>query len=201
MKKILLALAAIPAVMLASDASAQPGYGARGDMGIGVQLDNLDARLDAGVQAGAISSGEQRRLRYQMRDLRQLEERYARNGIDRQERATLQQRLIALRQDVRRAGGSNWGNRYGWDDNDWNGRGDGNYGQRDGNYGRGGGYGGYGRGLRVGDSIPRELHGSLYSATRLGYRDRGNIQFRSDGRQVYEINVRTNRIVRINPIR
>ncbi len=194
MKKILLALAAIPAVVLASDAAAQPGYGARGDMGIGVQLDNLDARLDAGVQAGAISNSEQRRLRYQMRDLRQLQERYARNGIDRQERATLQQRLIALRQEVRRAGGSNWGNRYGWDDNDWNGRGDGNY-------GRGDGYGNYGRGLRVGDTIPRELRGSLYNATRLGYRDRGNIQYRSDGRQVYEINVRTNRVVRIHPIR
>lgn len=194
MKKILLALAAIPAVMLASDAAAQPGYSARGDMGIGVQLDNLDARLDAGVQAGVISSSEQRRLRYQMRDLRQLEARYARNGIDRQERAELRQRLGALRQEVRRVGGSGWGNRYGWEDNDWNGRGDGNY-------GRGNGYDGYGRGLRVGDTIPRELRGSLYGAARWGYRDRGNIQFRSDGRQVYEINVRTNRVIRIHPIR
>ena len=196
MKKILLALAAIPAVVLASDsAAAQPGYGARGDMGIGVQLDNLDARLDAGVQSGAISGSEQRRLRYQMRDLRLLQERFARNGIDRQERATLQQRLIALRQEVRRAGGSNWGNRYGWDDNDWNGRGDGNY-------GRGDPYGGYGRGgLRVGDIVSRDLRGSLYNATRLGYRDRGSIQFRSDGRQVYEIDVRTNRVIRIHPIR
>lgn len=194
MKKILLALAAIPAVLLASDAAAQPGYGARGDMGIGVQLDNLDARLDAGVQAGVISSSEQRRLRYQMRDLRQLEARYARNGIDRQERAELRQRLGALRQEVRRVGGSGWGNRYGWDDNDWNGRGDGNY-------GRDNGYDGYGRGLRVGETIPRELRGSLYSAARWGYRDRGNIQFRSDGRQVYEINVRTNRVIRIHPIR
>lgn len=194
MKNILVALAAMPAVVLASDAAAQPGYGARGDMGIGVQLDNLDARLDAGVQAGVISNGEQRRLRYQMRDLRQLEARYSRNGIDRQERAELRQRLGVLRQEVRRVGGAGWGSRYGWEDNDWNGR-------RDGNYGRDNGYNGAWSGLRVGETIPRELRGSLYGAARWGYRDRGNVQFRSDGRQVYEIDARTNRVIRIHPIR
>lgn len=191
MKKIWLTLAAIPALALASNAAAQPGYAARDDMGIGIQLDNLDARLDAGVQAGVISRGEQRRLRYQMRDLRQLEERYSQNGIDRQERATLRQRLTALRQEVRRVGGSGWGNRYGWEDNDWNGRGSG-YSDRGDRYDRG---------LRVGEIIPRELRGSLQSAARHGYRDRRNVHFRTDGRRVYEIDARANRVIRIHPIR
>ncbi len=194
MKKILLALAAIPAAILASDAAAQPGYGARDDMGIGVQLDNLDERLDAGVQAGVISNSEQRRLRYQMRDLRQLEARYSRNGIDRQERADLRQRLAALRQEVRRVGGSGWGNRYGWEDDDWN-RG------RDGYAGRGDRYEGSGRGLRIGDVVTREVRGSLSGAARWGYRDGGNVYYRTDGRRVYEINARTNRVIRIHPVR
>lgn len=197
MKKTLLALAAVPAVMLASDAAAaQPGYGSRGNVEIGGQLDNLDARLDAAVQAGVIDRGEQRRLRYQMRDLRQLEARYAANGIDRQERAILRQRLAALRQEVRRAAGSGWSNRYGWEDNDWD-------------RGPGSGYGGYdgprpgqiGRNLRVGDPVSSALRGSMTDGARWGHRDRRGIYFLSDGRRVYEVNARTNRVTRIHPIR
>lgn len=246
MNKFLLAAVAIPAMALASDVSAQPNLNAGGAVAIQTRLANLEARIDAGIQAGVIDRNEARNLRRQTRDLRQLELSYSRNGLTRQERQTLQQRLRTVRDQVRLAGGDGWGNRYGWNDDDFDGYGSG-YGQVYGNtgyttdrygnripvqtyttdrygnrieadvYGRGGPYepvptnrsggilggllGSGSGGFGIGDIISGVLGRSLGGATNYGYRDRADVYFRSDGRQVYEIDARTNTVIRIHPIR
>lgn len=259
MNKFLLAAVAIPAMALASDASAQPSYNTGGAVAVQNRLANLEARIDAGVQAGVIDRAEARDLRRQTRDLRQLELSYNQNGLTRQERQTLQQRIRSVRDQVRLAGGEGWGNRYGWNDDDFDrdgssyGYGDTGYAtdrygnrvpaqtyttdrygnrvpvqtyetDRYGNrietnaYGRGGPYetaptanrpggvlggllGNSSGGLRIGDLITGVLGGSLGSASNQGYRDRNDVYFRSDGRQVYEIDARTNTVIRVHPVR
>lgn len=244
MNKFLLTLAAIPAIVLASNAAAQT----RGEVAIETRIANLEARINAGVQAGVINRNEASNLRRQMRDLRRLEISYSRDGLSRQEHATLQQRLRSVRANVRLAGGTDWSNRYGWNDNDFDAYGYGATGYTTDRYGnrvpvqayttdrygnrvpvqtyqtdrygnpvyqgQGGPYnpapttrqgllggllgsGGFG----IGDIISGLLGGSLSGASNLGYRDRSDVYFRSDGRQVYEIDARTNRVIRIHPIR
>jgi hypothetical protein len=258
MNKFLLAAVAIPAMALASDASAQTNFNAGGGASVQNRIVNLEARIDAGIQAGVIDRTEARNLRRQTRDLRQLEMSYSQNGLTRQERQALQQRIRSLRDQVRLAGGEGWGNRYGWNDEDFDrqayGQAYGNsgyttdrygnripvqtyttdrygnrvpvqtyatdrYGNRvqEGYSGQGGPYlpapntsaqgvlggllGNGSGGFRIGDLISGVLGGSLGGASNYGYRDRSDVYFRSDGRQVYEIDARTNTVIRVHPIR
>ena len=73
----------------------------------------------------------------------------------------------------------------------------------------GGGIGGIlggllgGRSLGVGDVITGAIGNVLRGGSNYGtqYRDNGSTYFRSDGERVYEIDVRTNQVVRIHPLR
>jgi len=243
MKKLLLSMAAVGAIAVAAPAAAQYGYGsnvnAGGAVGFSNRIAQLEARLNAGVQAGVIDRTESRELRMDLRDLRRLERQYSYNGLTQAERQDLQQRLRTVRQDLRLADGGRFDrdNRYGswndpyyedgyatrtdrnndgWDDRDYDrdGRID------DGYTGRGGPYeepydyacenrgviGGVidsvlGRGasncsLRVGQRATGNLY-SVPSQYRYQYRDGNGVYYRSDGRAIYQIDARTNAVLRV----
>ena len=85
-----------------------------GQPGTQNRLAQLDARLQAGIQSGAISSSEARPIRQQIRYLAQLEQRYSVDGLSQQERRDLQQRYRYTRQQLRAADPDN--SRYArWD--------------------------------------------------------------------------------------
>ena len=75
--------------------------------------------------------------------------------------------------------------------------------------GGGGGAGGVlgsilgGRSLGVGDVITSAIASALGGGSNYGtqYRDNSRTYFRTDGERVYEIDVRTNQVVRIHPVR
>ena len=215
MKKLLLSMAAMGALATAAPAVAQTGYyGTNVNTGVGIsnQIAQLDARLQAGISAGLIDRVEARELRMDLRDLRRLERQYSYNGLTQAERQDLRQRLRTLRQDIRLADNGRFDrdNRYGsWDDRDWN----------DGYSGRGGPYepgydtvcdtrGGIGGlidgvlgrdncySLRVGSRATGNLY-SVPSQYRYRYRDGNGVYYRSDGRAIYQIDARTNTVLRV----
>ncbi|HEX8224001.1 MAG TPA: hypothetical protein VF605_09315 [Allosphingosinicella sp.] len=216
MKKLLLSMAAVGAIAAAAPAAAQSGYynndvRAGGSVGMSNQIEQLDARLSAGIQAGLIDRREARDLRMDLRQLRQLERQYSYNGLTQAERQDLRQRLRSLRQEIRVADNGRFDrdNRFGsWDDRD------------DGYAGRGGPYepaydttvcdtrsgiGGVidsvlGRencyGMRVGSRATGNLY-AVPSQYRYRYRDGNGVYYRSDGRAIYQIDARTNTVLRI----
>jgi len=137
MKKILLAFAAIPAATMAVEASAQTNMNANGAVGVQNRILNLEARLNAGVQAGVIDAREHSILRSRLNELRAMERQYSMNGLTSSERRTLQNRIRSLRDEMRTAGGS-WANQYGWSDRELDvyGNAYGNSGVRTDQYGR-----------------------------------------------------------------
>lgn len=212
MKKVLLSMAAVGAIAVAAPSMAQYGtanVNAGGGMGIENRIARLDARINAGVQAGTIDRTEARTLRLQLRDIRQRERQYSRNGLSQQERADLQQRVRNFRDQLRLADGGRT-DRYGSNWND-----DGYYGQGgpyeavdcDNNNGSGLGgiidsiFGGGGNdncvtGLRVGQRVTGNL-GAVPWQYRNQFRDGGGVYYRSDGRAVYQIDARTHTVLRI----
>jgi hypothetical protein len=234
MKKTLLLAAAASALGAAVPAAAQyyqqpqryaqpygyqtytyPGqYGA--DTAFDARIGQLRARLDAGIQAGTIDPREAYRLRREMDDLQRVQARYSYNGLSTNERADLQRRIRAVRQDMRYADNGAWDRyeRYGYDDRSYYGpsAGAGYYGQG-GPYeevvceNRGGVAGvidtflGTNNCYRIGDRISTSGLYGVPSQYRGMYRDNGSIYYRSDGRAVYGIDARTNTIVSINPLR
>jgi Skp family chaperone for outer membrane proteins len=251
MKKLLILSIAGSALAMAAPAAAQyqnqgyanqgyanQGYAnAGGTVAIGNRIAQLDARLQAGIQSGAISRQEAQDLRLQLRQLRQLERQYSRNGLTQQERQDLQQRLRSVRQQLRTADSGRYDQdtRYGsWDDgsynqggyaqggynNGYNGQGGYNSqgGYNNGAYGQGGPYqeadevcqsrGGLGgvidsvigRDNCGGFQVGQRVSGGLYSVPneyRYQYRDGNGVYYRSDGRQIYQIDARTNTVVRV----
>ena len=233
MNKILLSMAAVGALAAAAPAAAQMGYGT--DVGFSNRIAQLEARFQAGVQAGLISRAEARDIRFQLRDIRRLERQYSFNGFTQAERQDLRARLREVRADIRLADNGRfdrdnrygmWNDRWyddglarvdrnrdGWDDRDFDrdGRID-----DDGYYGQGGPYdevvcenrGGIGGvidsvlgrencySLRVGARATGNLY-SVPSQYRYRYRDGNGVYYRSDGRAIYEIDARTNTVIRI----
>lgn len=216
MRKSLLALAALP--LLATPAAAQYGQtsvDARGGAGIDNRLVQLETRLDAGIRQGEIDDREARTLRRQLWQLRRTERMYSRDGLDRQERADLRMRLRTLRQDIRLADRGTYDRheQYGaYDDDDEN---DG----RGGYYGQGGPVEGDGwivdetggrttgipglignlfgvGGLEVGERVSGNLYAVPYEH-RDRFRDTPYVYFRSDGNRIYEIDARTQTVIRI----
>jgi multidrug resistance efflux pump len=133
MKKIITALAALSALGLAAPAVAQDrygndrGYGQSNNYGGGIEArtDQLRQRLQIGIQRGAISRQEATYLRDGIRQVTQLERQYSRDGLNRNERRFLQNRLQQLQQQIhaaeRNRDGRDW--RDGRDDrNDGDGR-------------------------------------------------------------------------------
>jgi hypothetical protein len=192
------------------------------------RLDALQTRLDAGIRSGAINRAEARTLRAQLRTLNRLHGNYAMNGITRQERQDLQLRLRNVRQEMRVADngaydryerygandefygeGGNYGrggpydsDGDGWDDRDCDRDGDIDSGSCD---TRRGGLGGFidsllgTGGLRVGQRASGNLYAVPYEY-RGRYRDSSNYVYRSDGRQIYQIDARSGVVMRVHPM-
>jgi hypothetical protein len=212
MKKLLTAMA-VSALAAAAPAAAQYSNqdvhaDARGGGSVETRIARLDARIEAGVRSGEISRSEARTLRNRLRDITRLERQYSRNGLSQQERADLRQRVRSFREELRMAGG--YGNgQYGYGDR-----------EDDGYYGQGGPYedidcdnGGGGLGgiidsifgggrdndcarLRVGQRATGNL-GAVPYEYRNQYRDGGGVYYRSDGRAIYQIDARTDTVIRI----
>ena len=244
MKKLLIAATALAALATAAPAAAQyanqGGYGnvnAGGAIGVQNRLARLDARIQAGVEAGTIDRSEARSLRMQLRDISRLERQYSRNGLSQQERADLQQRVRMFRDQLAMADGRG-GGQYGYNNGGYGNAGYGNRGYGNGGYGNGGyedpydgqggpyetyceddnrGGGGLGgiidsifgggnnrnndcvRGLRVGQRASGDLYG-VPSHLRYRFRDGGGVVYRSDGQNVYQIDVRTRTVLRVYDI-
>jgi hypothetical protein len=217
MKKLFLALTAIP-ILAAAPAAAQYSQGninAGGTVGIENRIAQLETRLEAGVRQGEIDRREARSLRQQLRQLRRTEQIYSRDGLDRQERADLRMRLSTLRQDIRLADRGTY-DRYeqygGYDDDRYDGRQSGYYGQGgpvegdgwvvDETGGRRAGIPGligslFGAGgLQVGQRATGNLYGVPFEY-RDQFRDSGSVYFRSDGNRIYEIDARTQTVIRV----
>lgn len=204
------------------------GYQNRGDnyrdddragANIAPRIEQMRLRIQAGVRSGAISRREAVSLRANLRSLTQLERQYSRSGLTNSERQELQTRLRALRQDVRRAdGGANsryddWDRQNDRDDDRYDDRGYGTDGRWDEDdrddddrqASQRGGIGGLidnvlGRNeatLQVGERAPSDLYGVPYEY-RDRYRDTSQSYYRSDGRQIYQIDARTQAVVRIH---
>jgi hypothetical protein len=249
-------MAAASTIAVAAPASAQyVNANAGGAVGIANRIAQLDARLNAGIQAGVIDRGEAMDLRAQLRDLRRVQSLYSRNGLSQQERMDLQARIRNVRADLRLADGGRFDrdSRYGWNDQ---GSGYDSYGSsvntnvtydrygnpintgatydrygnrvdtgvtydRNGNRvytGQGGPYeeaddyacvdrGGIagvidnvvGRGcssVRVGQRVSTNM-GAVPYEYRSQYRDGNGVYYRSDGRAIYEIDARTNTVLRV----
>lgn len=198
--------------------------GGRGNMS--ARIEQLRERIETGVQSGAISRREALSLRSSLRSLTQLERRYSRNGLNNEERQDLQRRLRSLRQEVRQADNGargrydDWDRQSGGDDDRYddrdgdrdNGRGydrdDSRYDDADDRYRepeQRGGLGGVIDGvlgrhpatLEVGQRAPSDLYGVPYEY-RDRYRDTDQSYYRSDGRQIYQIDARTRTVVRIH---
>lgn len=217
MNKLLLSMAAVGALAAAAPAMAQTGYygtNINTSAGISDRVAQLEARLNAGIQAGVISRTEARELRMDLRDLRRLERQYSYSGFTSAERQDLRSRLRALREDLRLADNGRYDrdNRYGmWNDPYYN---------SDVYTGQGGPYedvycdsnrggigglidGVLGRNddcrLRVGV----RAYGNLYSVPsqyRYRFRDGDGVYYRSDGRNIYQIDARTQTVLRVYDI-
>jgi hypothetical protein len=210
MQKLLIALGAASAIAIVSPAAAQwtnQTVDARAGASIQTRIAQLETRLQAGIQSGAIDRTEARTLRQQVRALTRLERQYARNGLTQQERRDLQQRLRAVRQQFRLADGGANGR---WADNDGDqgpyvGQG-GPYeevaGCEDGNGGILGGVlggifgGGDNNCVEAGERAPSNL-GAVPYELRNQFRDGNGIVYRSDGQRIYQIDVRTNTVLRV----
>ena len=255
MKKILFGMAAVSALAIGAPAAAQynngnyqtqggyyqnQGYG--NDSRAEMRIDQLQARLQAGVQSGSITRQEAVQLRAQLRQLNQLERQYSRNGIDVRERQDLQLRIRNFREQIRYAegrGNGRYGNQGQYDDRYGNQGGyDDRYGQqgridrdrdgyddrdydRDGRWDddvQGGVQGGYDRGYEqpnrgglggilgsilggnVGLRVGQRASGNLYDLPyeyRNQFRDGNGAYFRTDGRNIYQIDARSQTVVRV----
>jgi len=171
------------------------------------RIAQLDARLQAGIRAGAINRSEARVLAQQIYDLKRLERRYSYNGLTVRERQDLQARIRETRHEIRLADNYRYDRdtRYGSWDNSWD----------NGYYGQGGpvtydqvcerhgsGLSGvidnvFGRDcLQVGERAPSSLYELPYNY-RSRYPDYGSSYYRTDGRAIYEIDARTGRVIGI----
>lgn len=103
MNKLLLTVAAVPALAIVAPGAAQSQSSLAGTVGLDHRIGQLETRLEAGIRAGTIGRADARGLRRELRALRNLELQYRSGGLTREERADLQQRIRELRQDIRTA--------------------------------------------------------------------------------------------------
>jgi len=212
MKKILMTMAAVSALSIGVPAAAQYG---RGD--IQGRMQQLQVQLQAGVRSGAISRREAMPLDRQIREISDYARFNGRDGLNGRERRYLEQRMANLSQHIRyaeqtgdgrdmrygrgeryedgRAYGANEGyarearldrNGDGWDDRDFD---------RDGRIddGRDGEDGAY---LRVGQRISGNF-AEMPVRYRDRYRDSDGSYYRYDRGNIYQVDARTDLILRI----
>jgi hypothetical protein len=252
MKTLLITASALGMLAISAPAAAQysqPTYqnqmATSANANVAARIEQLQLRLDTGLQTGAISPAEAAPLRQQIRSLRRTERLYSRNGLSGQEVAALQQSIRSVRQQLRAAdngangryndwdrqdaygyGNQNNGygntgglidqNRDGWDDRDYNRNGrldDDNVGQPyQQGYAQGypqpvqqGGIGGLINqvlgvgGLQVGQRVTSNL-GAVPYQYQGQYRDGNGVYYRSDGRQIYQVDARSQTVVRVFPM-
>lgn len=118
MKKVILSAVAVLTVAAALPAAAQAYYGGTYDQygrpqhdprayhqqawtPIGVRFERLDNRIERGLERGLLTRREAGSLRYEFRQLVQLERHYGRGGLSYNERADLERRLDRLSQRIR----------------------------------------------------------------------------------------------------
>jgi len=102
MRKILTSAVLLSSLVAFAPADAQRyGYGNGFGGGIERQLDQIVTRIRRAEDRGAISRREESRLLLEARQIRQLRNVYARNGLSRWEVRDLESRLQRLRQHVR----------------------------------------------------------------------------------------------------
>lgn len=220
MKTLLIAMTAVSAIAVAAPAAAQWGNQNQVNANAGANIESriaqLETRLQAGIQSGAIDRTEARTLRTQVRALSRLQYQYSRNGLTQQERQDLQQRLRSVRQQFRMADGGANGRWADNDDNYYPGQsypGQGGYTGQGGPYeevrdcegNRGGIFGGviggiFGGGsddcVEAGERAPANLQ-AVPSQLRGQFRDGNGIVYRTDGQRIYQIDVRTNTVLRV----
>lgn len=110
MNKHLLAAAAVAALSSAAPASAQVGniiqqgiQGLLGGGGINNRLATLESQISISFQRGEISQAEAARLQSELSQLRQLDQSFRIDGLNRAERSELQQRLQVLERRIQQA--------------------------------------------------------------------------------------------------
>ncbi len=124
MKSYLLAAAAVAAISSAAPASAQSGILGQGIQqllggGVNTRLASLENQIRASFQRGEISRTEAGRLQNELFQLRQLEQSYRNDGLNRFERSDLQQRVQMLERRIQEARfNDNIGNDDRFDDDD-----------------------------------------------------------------------------------
>ena len=208
-------MAAVGAIAVAAPAASQTWSNANAGMGISNRIAQLDARISAGVSTGEISRSEARSLRMEVRQLRNLERQYSYNGLTQREREDLRSRLRELREDIRIADNGRYDrdSRYGmWNDPYYNsdvysGRGGPYEEPYCDNYNRGG-IGGLidgvlGRNDNCGLRVGARAYGNLYSVPsqyRYRFRDGNGVYDRSDGRNIYQLDARTQTVLRVYDI-
>lgn len=211
MNRLFLAMTALTAIA-AAPAAAQYGRPDvnSGDSRFDERFDQLEDRIEAGIRSGEIDRSEGRSLRRQLRQLERTEDLYSRDGLDQRERAHLRTQMQNLRQEIRLADGGR-GDRYDqWGSSDWNDNGyygqggpvegngwvvDETGGRAEGVPGLIGSFLGIG-GLQVGQRVSGNLYAVPYEY-RDQFRDSSNVYFRSDGRRIYEIDARTQTVLRV----
>jgi len=128
MNKVLLPLAVAAAIAaVATPAAAHPhnAYGNHGRVNLQRLIDQREAQIDRAINIaarhGQISRFEERRLDLELRNIKRIESRYRRGGLDAREYADLNNRLarlqfnlqVAVRDDNRRYG-YGYGQNYNW---------------------------------------------------------------------------------------
>jgi hypothetical protein len=196
-------------------------YGTNGDVygaaDFGTRLGQLQTRLDAGIRSREISSSEASSLRMQLSQLATLERQYARNGFTAAEQSDLQRRISSTRQEMRIADRGRYdsyeraGDWSEYDDDYATTAVGGPYEevecQSRGGLGNVGSIGGILQtvlggaatsdcGLRVGQRAPDNLSAVPYEY-RDQFRDGNGIYYRTDGRSIYQIDSRTNNVLRV----
>ncbi len=200
----------------------QNQYANQGNANLSARIDQLRVRLQAGVQNRSITRSEAAPIREQIRQLNQLERQYGANGLSGQERADLQRRIRIVRQQLRIADNGANGRYAQWDTDDRYEQGyQQGYGQGYPPYpqqGYGQGYPpyqqGYGQpvqqggvagilnsllgsgGLQIGQRAPGNLYAVPYQYQGQ-YRDGNGVYYRSDGRRIYQIDARSQTVVRV----
>jgi hypothetical protein len=234
MIKSLVSLAGLPLLALAAPASAQyyptnqnqyanqNQYGNQTNAKLTVRINQLQIRLQEGVQAGTITRGEATPIRQQIRDLTRLDRQYSANGYTGQERAALQQRIRQVRQQLRVADNGANGRYNQWDVEDGYTQGYQQPNQQGYNQGyqqpyqqgyqqpqqgyqqpqqQGGIAGVIGQLLGVGGlQVGQRVSGNLYGVPtqyQNQYRDGNGVYYRSDGRRIYQIDARNDTVIRI----
>jgi Spy/CpxP family protein refolding chaperone len=127
MKRVILSMAAVAAMATALPAAAQ-GYGPQGfgTQGWGARFndDRIEMRINQGIRDGSLTRREASTLRAQLRDARNVERAYLRDGrVNAREASDLNRRYAALNMRLRwermdgenrnvRAPGYGYGNGY-----------------------------------------------------------------------------------------